>query len=288
MHTFQRAPDDFFAAGIFPTEQWGAERLDFLLATHFPLSPLHADYWANLYRRLASLETGPPLLTISAIALLLLVLIQRRTPGGDPEKADAEVSTGTKSQLPLLGSAIAGIVLACLLWGRLQNASDRFLAPIIAAEFVIFGISLGMLGQRIPPKNRALMPAVLVLLLTLSPMLRPGAARDFLAYWTYASGRSSTASFVRLGLGGTVEMFERANALPDDTRILAIAEARRYYFRRPITLSSVFDMSPIGERATAPTNDEGQRTGKCLVIDRGDRVGVLNRLRVGGGFFGRG
>ncbi|MCH8333337.1 hypothetical protein IIC65_05340 [Candidatus Sumerlaeota bacterium] len=94
------------------------------------------------------------------------------------------------------------------------------------------------------------MPAVLVVLLvvllTLSPMLRPGAARDFLAYWTYASGRSSTSSFVRLGLGGTVEMFERANALPGDARILAIAEARRYYFRRPITLSSVFDFSPIG------------------------------------------
>ncbi|MCH8333434.1 hypothetical protein IIC65_05825, partial [Candidatus Sumerlaeota bacterium] len=177
-----------FAAGIFPTEQWGAERLDFLLATHFPLSPLHADYWANLYRRLASLETGPPLLTLSALALLLLVLIERRTPGGDPEKADAEVSAGPKSQWPLLGSAIVGIVLACLLWGRLQNAPDRFLAPIIAAEFVIFGISLGMLGRRLPPKSRAAMPAILVVLLvvllTLSPMLRPGAARDFLAYWT--------------------------------------------------------------------------------------------------------
>lgn len=150
----------------------------------------------------------------------------------------------------------AGIALAFLLWGRLRQAESRFLAPVIAAELLLLGLVLARAARLGAGENlrTALAVGLAVLALVYWPF-NLGAIKDF-GYWRHALGRVSTRAFLNQGLGATTELFDAANALPEGSSILAIGEARRFYFRRPVALSSVFDRPPIREHLSADATPE--------------------------------
>jgi hypothetical protein len=197
----------------------------------------------NLFRRLASFDLGPPLIAVSLVLLALAWMRDRR--GGEPEAA----SEGP--DIPFLFAIQIGIALNLLLWGRLGHASDRFLAPAILASIVLFGASVIRFSR-----GSVLVPALAALLMVL---LFYGAPLAFLRSFPYgprAINRISEEEFLRAGLGRTADMFRAVNALPENARVLAIHEARGYYFRRPVTLASVFDRHPIRD-AIAGAVDAG-------------------------------
>jgi hypothetical protein len=69
-----------------------------------------------------------------------------------------------------------------------------------------------------------------------------GAVRGFGAA---ALGLRTPEQYWEGTLGATAELFAAANRLPPPSRLIAVNEARRYPFRWPVALASVFDRSPI-------------------------------------------
>lgn len=221
-----------FLAAWFPTEAWGAKQLEFLIQQHDPLSPMSPRYWLNLYRRLASLQLGPPIL----LGTLLLALIARIRP---------------RRISPYLGIAV-GIVFACLLWGRLGHAATRFLTPVFAASVVMLGAVAGRAWPKFATREKVVTTSILLLVLAAYGSLSPG-FRDLPNYWSVALGRTPPREM----RDATQNFFDAVNALPKDARVMAIGEARSYYFTHPVALASVFDQHPIRNSVeTANSSDE--------------------------------
>jgi hypothetical protein len=242
-----------FLAGIFHSAAWTPDQLDFLLDTHGPLSMLSPDFWLNLYRRLSSLALTPPIFIAAILAWLAIAARWRRDHPREQLRA-------AQRDIALAIALALGIVAGFLLWGRLRFAADRFLTPLIAAEILLLGASIGVLARSfhnapaidiseaqsaIPAKNASSLAAIAVAVIAIFYWpVQLSRVKDA-QYWNVALGRETPNEFLRRGLGETAKFFEAANALPPDSRILAIGEARRYYFRPRVTLASVFDIHPI-------------------------------------------
>jgi hypothetical protein len=241
-----------FLAGIFPTELWDAERLAWLLETHDPVSPISISYWGNLLRRLAPLSFGPPLVTaILGFAAIQWLLKKREASPPVSFRSGAE---GAAAFLAI------GVFASILLWGRLAQAAERFLAPVILAELLALGILAGGIVRRSGPRVEAWI-AIGLLLLAMPYWTRHLSLIKTARFWAHATGRMSAHDFTRQdwALGDVVDLFDEANRLPPGSRTLAIGEARRYYLRRPSTLASVFDLHPIYEEIRASTSAEELR-----------------------------
>ncbi|GEM_PF-3269702 len=237
-----------FLARFFPTDAWDAPRLEFLIQTHRPLSPLAVEFWANLRGRLGSLAGGPPLLSLALVVVLLGMLLDRmgRKPDAMTEEYKAEVTAGDGASpgKRLAVGLLGGMAVAVLLWGRLAQAADRFLAPVIAAQCVVLAVAVqsAVAGR----SRRAAELAAIVLALMAIPYWGPQLAfiKEF-GYWSHATGRLPSELYLRRGLGETARLFEAANALPEASSLLAIGEARGFYLRRATRLATVFDLHPI-------------------------------------------
>ncbi len=240
-----------FLASLFPTPHWPPERLAFLLGTHEPLSPLAAEYWLNLAGRLTGGVAGAWLaaLALAGAAVAAMAAAGRR-----------RIAPQTRMALALA----AGVLVALLLWGQLRHAADRFLAPTLLAALLTLALLAARLLRRLPASARrggrlagTLALAVLALpafvsFNELSPRFF-SAARGFAPT---ALGRVAPEEHWQLGLGATSALFEAANALPAGSRLIALNEARRYPFRHPVALASVFDASPLAPHVRGATDGE--------------------------------
>lgn len=231
-----------FAAGLFKTETWLPDNLHYLMETHGAVTPLQADYWLNLGQRLTSFTTGPPLLILTLLILLAARPLASRDEGAPRAPRSAALA---------LCVALAAMI-AFLAWGRLKAAEPRFLSPIYALSILAFGSALASLRAYLPERSRnwiALAPLALVLLYAPRQIAMLRAA----PYTDRILGRVSEAEFLKWGLGSaTIEFFDAVNRLGPDARPLALGEARAYYFRNPVTVSSVFDENPINSLIAAP------------------------------------
>ncbi|MBI1785497.1 hypothetical protein HYR69_10170, partial [Candidatus Sumerlaeota bacterium] len=151
--------------------------------------------------------------------------------------------------------------ISLLFWGRLAQAADRFLAPVIAVSLVILGTSLKIFFLS-PDSSRS--RALRWFAIGLALLALPSWGGQFsllksMPYWDCALGKITPREYLRATLGGTAELFEEANRLPTGSRILAIGEARRYYFTTLLSLSSVFDDHPIREFVSGAPDAEAIR-----------------------------
>ena len=240
-----------FLAGWFPTEAWGPERLEFLIASHGGmLSPTSPEYWTNLSRRLFQLAArlslpgaahpNAGMLVLGAATLAVTALV--------PWTRQAR--SRRRILLPQLVLLILAIGAGVLLWGRLGHAAVRFLAPTMLLLVIASGIALGTLPSLMPRATRSVKwvagrLAVAVGLGVLAVTAYAPGMRAMRLYMDASLGRISPFEQRQRMLGWTAELFEAANRLPEDARLIAVAEARRYPFRRAITLSTVFDRSPF-------------------------------------------
>ncbi len=280
-----------FAAGIFPTDSWSPARLQFLMQTHGPLSLFSLEYWMNLLTRLNSGSSGPPIMIFAVGIWLLAWLLERRRI--------EEIRPASSSLInPLfLGVAAASILWGRLRFAAdrflapvivteiviLGAALGRLLRPkqagypdeASAANQQTEGLIHSSRGQR--PRSsdqkqserpegasQGWTEGVAIFLLALSSW--PYAFGEFnliraSAGWDYALEKINDVQYLRGIMGGTVDLFSAANALPADSRIVAVAEARSFYFRRPIALSSVFDQSPLRPAIARASTAEQIRQG---------------------------
>lgn len=221
-----------FLAQVFPTEAWGPERLDFLLATHKPLSFASMVYWKHLYGRLASLSLGPPLVAVYLIACGYAFAARRKAG-----ERGVFFPAGPLPEHALLGALAFG----ALLWGRLAQAESRFLAPSVFTSVILLGAIAGRLSG-----ERAVRVSLALAMLAVAPYLySQSRLLTSLPYAAHAVGRVSSNEFLRVGMGATTDLYESANDLPHGSRIFCFGEARRYYFRHPVTMASVFDRHPV-------------------------------------------
>ncbi len=250
-----------FAAGLFPTEAWGAGHLAFLMETHGATSPFRAEYWPNLFGRLNSFSIGPPVATVAVVILLADSLLRRR--GLPPRDAAAEAGPDfarhsgppAAANTRLVFALAGGIAIGCLTWGRLLHAADRFLVPIVAAQFIMLGVALARVGawpaalwsrhvRAVLGPAAAAAFALWIMIQYWAPLMLSFGGYGF---WDVALGRETEGEFNHRLQPSNTEFFGVVNALPDEARPLVIAEARRFVFTRPVVLSSVFDRSPVFE-----------------------------------------
>lgn len=244
-----------FGAGAFPTERWGPENLEYLLGTHGALSPLSGEYWDRLVSRILSPRIGLwPLFLGAALALAARLRLRRALD-------DKYFLILRHEPRNLLLSGALTVVVALLLWGRLRHAADRFLAPVIAMEFLMLGAAFAMLLENAAPKwTRAASAGAFLLFLGLAAVSPLPPLAGAAVYWDRALGRTSAEEFLQSGLGATADFFDAANELAEGSRLMAVGEARRYAFRHPVTLASVFDRHPIAHHVESAENAEGIRT----------------------------
>ncbi|MCL5269331.1 MAG: hypothetical protein M1457_01965, partial [bacterium] len=255
----RRNPFAPFLADYFPNPQWGPPQLAFLIQAHGPLAFGSGAYWANLGRRLTIGFPGTPLIEAALLVAggVWLAVAIRWLIRGNPAISHAPgrvtpLRGRLDDDLALLGWLGGGILAAVLLWGRLRFAADRFLAPMLVAALVTTALGLKWLIFRWVPSRRVAYRSAAVLgVATLAALLAMPGLLDLTAlvravrYAPRAFGRVSVRDFWSENLGLTVRLFEAADALPAGSRILAVSEARRYPFSRPVDPASVFDASPI-------------------------------------------
>jgi hypothetical protein len=92
---------------------------------------------------------------------------------------------------------------------------------------------------------RMAVPAALIAFLAMALLGPMSPIAGAAIYWDHATGRMTSREFLSVGLGATTDFFDAANELPEGSRLIAVGEARRFYFRHPITLASVFDRHPL-------------------------------------------
>lgn len=214
-----------FLASWFPTERWDARQYAFLIEQHHPRSLLDPRFVRDLVMRLASHRLGPPLL----LGALVLAIAARVRP---------------RRRSPYLGIAI-GILLACVLWGQLGQAATRFLAPVVAASVVLLGAVAGRAWPALGDRSKLCATMSLILALVVYLPRQPG-LRNLPVFWELALGRVAP----REVSDDTQPFFDAVNALPKESRVMAIGEARSYFFTRPVTLATVFDRHPIRAAVT--------------------------------------
>ncbi|HOE97581.1 MAG TPA: hypothetical protein PK847_13475 [Candidatus Sumerlaeota bacterium] len=241
-----------FLAGLFPTDAWSAERLQFLLATHQPFSPLDVDYWTNLVRKLAVELDAWPMIAVALVLSAGAVALRRRR--GARWLADRSARTAA--------ALLLGLVFSLLLWGQLRHAADRFLAPVIVLSALLLGDALRVVQRAAGPRRGTFVmvsSAVILAALALWPLRLQLATLRALAMPAVAMGRVSLPEYLHNGLGATAAMFAAVDRLPADARLIAIHEARGYYFRRPVALASVFDRTPIRDALRGADSAESIR-----------------------------
>jgi hypothetical protein len=259
-------------AGHFPSAAWPPARLHFLTETHGPLGAWQAEYWTNMARRLLWDLRGLPLVMLALVGIAaagLLAWVERHErPEGLAHEESGSLSDGASGMLRFAGWLAGGVVLSVLLWGQLRYAADRFLAPVLLSSVVILAVSLQWLAGWFARRNPAAGAvgrgrlAVLILLVILgfqgfyrnaAMMGETGFGRRVAAQ---ALGRESPMDYWRAMLGLTADLFEAADRLPENSRIVAVNEARRYAFTRQVDLASVFDESPIRPAVTGAADGE--------------------------------
>ena len=257
-----------FMAGAFPTEAWPPQRLDFLIQTHLPLSPLGAEYWKNLVSRLCWGLPGLPIITLAIVAAA--GLMGWAWAAGHGRKVSGGIAASLGAWLTwrpwLVGWLLAGVAPGVLLWGQLRHGADRFLTPTLAISAVMLAVALHgailIIRRKGPCRRGAILPVVVTASLVLVAASKaPFEALGVVEFGMvrHAAGGQNRYAFERESLGLTAELFARANRLPSGSRILAVNEARRYPFRHPIDLASVFDENPIRSHAAAATGAEDLR-----------------------------
>lgn len=246
-----RNPFSPFLAEIFPTMWWPAARMHFLMDTHGALSIIQAEYWTNLVARLGWGLAGMPWIAIALI-------VAAGAAGARWTRRGAPVNYACWLALGIFGSV--------LLWGGLRHAADRFLAPAIFGALVIVAVMLERALRRAPPPAG---PALLALVVLFTAATTPQIPAAFRLAGPIVLGRITPAEYMKLSLGATADLFDAANGLPANARIIAIGEARRYPFRRPVALASVFDRSPADQIVRV---DQILRTPKTAEDIRRDLV----------------
>lgn len=228
-----RNPFSPFMARWFPTDFWPPARLEFLMETHGRISPIQLQYWTNLTGRLGWGLEGVPWIALALVAACGGVVWARK------------LKRAHGSRMNAAGWMAAGLLASALLWGELLHAAARFLAPSILLSIFVIIILAREAGSRVPRRMMALLLAGIVMLsvaFTAGQLQRVRALAE-LTSLTLA-GNLTGDDYSRLNLGSTYELFEAANRLPESSRLIAVNEARRYWFRRPVALASVFDRSP--------------------------------------------
>lgn len=235
-----------FGASLFPTASWTPAQQHFLMATHGPLSPLGAEYWANLLSRLCVGLGGIPWVALAIVSALATFALRF----GRPEQWDTVACKRTNLALGFMLMMLPGI----LLWGQLRHAADRFMAPVYALSLVIVSAA-GVAGFRVLKRRLGKAGAVrLAIAIWFVGAMMVGwelyqrtAQLTTLPFADYTLGRMEASPYIywKQTLGVTGEMFEAAAALPEDSHLLAVNEARRYAFVHTVTLSSVFDVNPL-------------------------------------------
>jgi len=124
-----------------------------------------------------------------------------------------------------------GFVYAAL-WVLLTHRIERFLVPVLPVAAVLGAIGFCSLeGSRL----RRYAQAGLVVLLLLS---------FFLSY-----ARQEEADAARFADHYLKDMIDYVNGMPKDTRVLAVGEARNYYFRPEFITYTVWDGNPLDKFA---------------------------------------
>lgn len=244
-----------FAASLFPTERWSPERQAFLLDTHGPLSILTLEFWTHLFGRLRSPQAATGAFTAAMILALTNFVLRRRSGDADAAASlDADPLSGLSFYPPAVAAGIAATFIGWILWGRLGDAAIRFLAPLVALQFVLLAVTLSAiiprLGPRLGPRLSPLfrIGAQLFLVLWIGFQFLAGQATVVAGhtdFWNQALGKTSAKEFLSSQLGATADLFFAANDLPKGSRILAVGEARGYYIRPAITVSTAFDLHPL-------------------------------------------
>jgi hypothetical protein len=224
-----------FLAARFPSEAWNGERLAFLMHTHGAVSPLGAEYWIGLGRQL-TVGFRTTQLAIVGITAGAASLLLARLQTHEPKKRAESV----QDALPV-GSLMLALALGILLWGRLQHAADRFLAPLLLLGIVLLGLLLTRMER---PRLRLVAAAALAVAVLLNYPLRLSAIGR-IGFWTHAVGRIDRVAYLERNLGLTAKIYSEVNRLPAGARVLAVNEARGAYFARSVDLASVFDRQPI-------------------------------------------
>jgi len=258
-----------FLAGFFPTPQWPPARLHFLLATHGPLALWQLDYWTNLAARLGWRLPGLPLIALALVAPVAVAAL------GWAEAAKPSHANGLDRDLPrpadparaLLFALAPGLLLSALLWGQLRQSADRFLTPTLLAAVLMLAACLQYFTEwfsrargRRDPRGARLTVAGLLAAAALwgvyQPLAELGESGFTKLMLQYDLGRIGRTAYWHETLGATAELFDAANALPPGARIIAVNDARRYPFVRPIALASVFDESPLRPAVTGASDGE--------------------------------
>jgi hypothetical protein len=234
-----------FMAGLFPSINWTADRLHFLIETHGPLQPWELPYWSNLFNRLVFHLPGFPIIAVSilsGVALAVLLILRR---GRHPVRPAAY--TGRRPRHDFLLIFMISIPAGLLLWGQLMHAADRFLAPLMAGSILLAGLvfrTFLVLCGRKRCRIFTCLTACAVVILFSCQSVQP--LKTWPALSLAASGHLTWNEIWEATLGGIPgAMVREVNRLPDDSRVIALNEARCYFFRHPVSLASVFDESPI-------------------------------------------
>jgi hypothetical protein len=229
-----------FLADRFAGEAWTGEQLAFLLHTHGATAPWEAVYWSGLWRRLVVEVDRTPWPLLGLLSGVLWVAMKRR-------------GMTTEPRLPVAGLTLA-LLVGLLLWGRLTQAADRFLAPLIPLCVVLAAqAALGFSEQR--AMLRRAMTWTLLAVAAFSTLTKL-AAVGVSGFWPHALGREDRPQYLKRQLGLTAELFLAVDRLPPEARVLAINEARGYYLSRPTDLATVFDRQPIREYLSASESAE--------------------------------
>ena len=249
-----------FMAGLFPTEAWTPQRLEFLIATHGGFESYGVDFWSNLARRVVSGLPGVPLIAMGLAGVAIAALVQRleasRARGRQPD--EIKPLSGGEPSLATLGLLCLCVGIALLSWGKLQHAATRFLIPVmLSAAIMLAGAAQWLLRRT--NKGPALMRLGLPLAcfaLSLGPIRDQLLVMKAYQYVPLMLGRITQAEFEAALGDATPQLFAQANALPENSRILTINEARRYPFRGGVRVTSVFDHSPLRDALRGTGNED--------------------------------
>ncbi len=243
-----------FLASVFPDDQWTPAQLAFLMETHRATSMLEGAYWRNLAVKLSGGRGGLPLLALGLTAW-----------AGVMAAAMARWNL-RRRWCCALG---VGMIAALLAWGGLLEGAIRFLAPVMLAALLLIAVALSEFVRWARRRSKGggnLAAGCVLAALIIAPGLKLASTPEALTehFLPVATGRiksnSPSAKYWQMQLGATADLFELANALPAGSRIMAVNEARRYAFRHPVTLASVFDRHPLRAMiADAPDSETLRR-----------------------------
>jgi len=241
-------------SGIFHSPTWSPEQTRFYLAEHGRTDPLHAAYWAALARNIGRI--GPWLLLIAAIG--------------------CGARSAPRAERALAAALGAGLAVHSLFPGN----PARFMVPFLPVGAVLCAGGIERIRHpRIPIRAAVLAPLILWIGLGLVaavaptkierpskafaktglPVFAEGPSAGDLA--AYILSRRSRIEVLAEALGCKVvesQLFINTHT-PRDARIFLLYEARIGCFDRPVEVGSVFDRSPLLERA------EGLASGEQLV-----------------------